>query len=469
VENFSAVILAAGKGTRMKTKKPKVLHCIAGKPLLGYVLDAVLSAGVGKCVVVGGYGFQEVAEYVKKHTNGNVVMVYQKEQLGTAHALMQAESELGSNEGHVLVVCGDTPLITSKTLANLMKCHIDNFSDATVLTTMKQDPTGYGRIIRDSSGKFKRIVEQKDASSEELRINEINTGIYCFSLKGLFDALKNISADNAQKEYYLTDIIELYNKNNRLVCAYLCEDEVEVMGVNDLKQLSDAEHMLRKRLLNDLMYRGVRIIDPSTVYIDESVLIEPEVVIYPNTIIEGSTKIGSKSVIGPSSRIIDCDVGENCTVQYSVVRDSVIGDNCTVGPFANIRPGSKIGSGVKIGDFVEVKKSQIGDNSKVPHLSYIGDAVIGADVNIGAGTITCNYDGKDKHTTVINDGAFIGSNTSLVAPVEIGARAVVAAGSTITKNVPDNALGVARQRQVNKEGWAKRKLEVKGQGSEIKE
>lgn len=455
---FGSVVLAAGKGTRMKTGKPKVLHRIAGKPLLGHVLDVVFEAGVDKSVVVAGYGIEEVAEYLKKYTTGDVDIVLQEHQLGTAHALLQTKKVLEHHQGNILVICGDTPLIKPKTLADFMKYHLDSRADVTVLTTLKQDPTGYGRIIRDGSEKVKRIVEQKDASQEELEVKEINTGVYCFALKDLFNALSHISADNAQGEYYLTDIIELYNKEGLAVRAHICEDDTEVMGVNDLKQLSDADKIFRERLLYDLMKNGVRIVDPMTVYIDEAVTIEAGVVIYPNTIIEGSTKIGANSAIGPNSRIINSNIGKSCTVQYSVVNDSFIGDNSSVGPFANVRPDSRIGMRAKIGDFVEIKKSQIGDDSKVPHLSYIGDAEIGMGVNIGAGTITCNYDGKNKHTTVINDGAFIGSNTSLVAPVEIGKKSIVAAGSTITKNVPSGALGVARQKQVNRNGYADRKL-----------
>ncbi|MBM7855204.1 bifunctional UDP-N-acetylglucosamine pyrophosphorylase/glucosamine-1-phosphate N-acetyltransferase [Desulfohalotomaculum tongense] len=449
---LAAVILAAGKGTRMKSKLPKVLHQVGGKPMLGHVLDAVVKAGAEKTVVVAGYGAEQVESFVGNRAQ----VVYQEQQLGTAHALMQAAGILESFPGHILVVCGDTPLITPETLSQLVKCHADNQASATVLTTVMQDPTGYGRVIRDEQGRVDRIVEQKDGTPEELAVQEINTGFYCFAVPGLFDALKQISSDNAQGEYYLPDIIKIYNRQNKVVAASLCNDPREVMGVNNRQQLAAAEKELRARVLNRLMNDGVTVIDPAATYVDSTVTIEPDTVLYPGTILEGDVKIAGGCYVGPNTRIVSSIIGPGCRVQYSVVMDSEIGPGCTIGPFAYIRPECKLGSGVKIGDFVEVKKSEIGNNSKVPHLSYIGDSIIGKDVNVGAGTITCNYDGKKKHRTEINDGAFIGSNTNLVAPVKVGAGAVIAAGSTITKDVPRGALGVARGRQINKENWVKK-------------
>lgn len=451
---LAAVILAAGKGTRMKSAQPKVLHRVGGKPMLGHVLDAVIKAGVEKTVVVAGHGREQVQAYVDQ----GVEVVYQERQLGTAHALLQAAGVLKTFSGTVLVVCGDTPLITPKTLLDLFKHHLKSKARATVLTAILEDPTGYGRVIRDEQGRVKRIVEQKDGLPEELVVREINTGIYCFTIPGLFAVLEQISPANAQGEYYLTDIIALYNQRQMLVEACTCEQASEVMGINNRRQLAAAGKVLQTTILNRLMDAGVTIIDPATTYVDSTVIIEPDTILYPGTIIEGNSKISTGAVIGPQVRISDSVIGENCEIQYSIVAGSETGFDCAVGPFAYIRPGTKIGAAVKIGDFVEIKKTIIGDNSKVSHLSYLGDAVIGNNVNIGAGTITCNYDGKNKYVTGIEDDVFIGSNTSLVAPVKLGAGAVIAAGSTITQDVPGHALGVARQRQINKEGWATKKI-----------
>lgn len=447
---LAAVILAAGKGTRMKSALPKVLHRVGGKPMLGHVLEAVQRAGAEKTVVVAGFGKDQVAAYVENHAT----VVLQGEQLGTAHALMQAAPELASFPGHVLVVCGDTPLITAETLSQLVKTHLEQQASATVLTAEMDDPTGYGRVIRDAQGQVERIVEQKDGSPKELAVREINTGFYCFSVAGLFETLQQISTTNAQGEYYLTDIMELYNRQNKVVAACKCSNSSEVLGVNDRRHLAQAELLMRNRVLNRLMDEGVTIIDPATTYVEDTVSVGADAILYPGAILEGSTKVGSGTVIGPNSRLVNVVVGENCHIQYSVITDSEIGFECNIGPFAYLRPGSKLGDHVKVGDFVEIKKTIVGNNSKIPHLSYIGDAVIGHNVNIGAGTITCNYDGKNKYCTEIADGAFVGSNANLVAPVKVGTNAIIAAGSTITKDVPEGALGVARERQVNKNGWS---------------
>lgn len=446
---LAAVILAAGKGTRMKSALPKVLHPVGGKPMLGHVLEAVKRVGAERTVVVAGFGKEQVSSYVGE----NATVVVQREQLGTAHALMQAAPELASFPGHILVLCGDTPLITEQTLSQLVKTHLEQQASATVLTTVMDDPTGYGRVIRDASGRVERIVEQKDGSPEELAVREINTGFYCFAAAGLFETLQQISANNAQGEYYLTDIVELYNRQNKLVAACVGGNADEVMGINDRRQLARAEYLLRHRTLNRLMDEGVTIIDPHNTYVETTVTVGSDVVLYPGTILEGCTAVGSGTVIGPHSRLVNAVVKDNCHIQYSIITDSEIGPGCNIGPFAYIRPGTKLGAGVKVGDFVELKKAIVGNNSKIPHLSYIGDAVIGQNVNIGAGTITCNYDGKNKHVTEINDGAFVGSNANLVAPVKVGANAVIAAGSTITKDIPANALAVAREHQLNKHDW----------------
>lgn len=451
--DLAAVILAAGKGTRMKSKLPKVLHKLCGRPMLSYVIDSAAGSGVEKTVVVAGFG----SDLVAREVGNRAQVVLQQEQLGTAHALMQAGPLLQDFPGNVLVLCGDTPLIDSATLSQLVERHNLAGSAATVLTARLKDPAGYGRVIRNQQGGVTRIVEQKDASPAEIVINEINTGIYCFKAAGLFDALEKITPANAQGEYYLTDIIELYVKEGLAVGAVEVANPGEVTGINDRAQLAGVEALLRQRVLNDLMLSGVTIVDPASTLIDREVRVGMDTIIYPFTIIEGSTSIGGGCVIGPGARLTGAVVGSSVSIQYSVVIDSAIEDRCAIGPYAYLRPGTKLGPGVKIGDFVEIKQSIVGEGSKVPHLSYIGDAHIGKNVNIGAGTITCNYDGQKKWPTRIGDGAFIGSNANLVAPVEVGSRAVIGAGSTISKDVPSGALGVERSKQKVIPDWADKK------------
>lgn len=450
---LAAVILAAGKGTRMKSDLPKVLHSVCGRPMLGHVINAVAQAGVNKTVVVAGFGSQRVTEYL----GDQAAVVLQQEQLGTAHALMQAETELQGYPGDLLVVCGDTPLLRGETLARLAEQHRVSGAAATLLTAEMADPTGYGRVIRSASGAVERIVEQKDASPEERLVKEINTGVYCFRVPGLFDALKQITPANAQGEYYLTDIIQIFGQRDLTVQAVRLEDAQEVQGINDRIQLSGAEAVLRRRVLENLMVQGVTIVDPANTYVEQGVQVGRDTIILPFTFLQGGTVIGNHCAIGPGSKIKDCVIGDGSEIQYSVLLDSQVGKQAFIGPYAYIRPGTILGDGVKVGDFVEIKKSTIGNGSKVPHLSYVGDATVGEKVNIGAGTITCNYDGKNKFQTVLEDGAFIGSNTNLVAPVKVGQGAVIAAGSTITKNVPDQALAVARERQTNLADWAKKR------------
>lgn len=449
----AAVILAAGKGTRMKSERPKVLHKICGKPMIVHVIDAVEKAGAEKTVVVVGYKGEEV----EKELGGRVTTVYQREQLGTAHALLQARSVLEGYKGRILVVCGDTPLVSYDTLRKLVGESERASASATVLTAVLEDPSGYGRIIRDAGGNVSKIVEQKDAGPDELAVREINAGIYCFAAEGLFEALSGLDSDNAQGEYYLTDIIEVYKNKGLKVNALSSADPLEILGVNDRRQLARVEKIMRKRILERLMISGVTVVDPDTTYIDSEVSIGRDTIIYPFTIIEGDTVIGDRCSIGPSARLINVKLGENTKVEQSTVCDSIIGSDCLIGPYAYIRPGCVIGQKVKVGDFVELKKVSIGNGSKVPHLTYMGDARVGEGVNVGAGTITCNYDGKRKHPTYIGDGAFIGSNTNLVAPVTIGEKAVIGAGSTITKDVPPGALGVARSRQKVYDNWKGRK------------
>ncbi|MEW6697530.1 MAG: bifunctional UDP-N-acetylglucosamine diphosphorylase/glucosamine-1-phosphate N-acetyltransferase GlmU [Bacillota bacterium] len=450
---LAAVILAAGKGTRMKSDLPKVLHKICGRPMLGHVLNAVAAAGVSQTAVVAGFGAQQVRDFL----GDNARVVLQEEQLGTAHALLQAAGEFADYTGDLLVVCGDTPLLRAATLAELAQRHRESKAAATLLTAEMADPTGYGRVIRNLDGSVARIVEQKDASPEERLVKEINTGVYCFSGPGLFDALKEISPANAQGEYYLTDIIQIFVQRGRMVQAVTLGDAQEVQGINDRIQLSRAEAVLRRRVLEDLMVQGVTIVDPHNTYVDPTVTIGRDTVILPYTFLHGKTEIGSGCTIGPGNRITDCVIGDQVEIQYSVLLESRIGSHTVIGPYAYIRPGTIIGEHAKVGDFVEIKKSVIGNGSKIPHLSYVGDATIGERVNVGAGTITCNYDGKNKYQTILEDGAFIGSNTNLVAPVKVGRDAVIAAGSTITKDVPDHALAVARERQTNLADWAKKR------------
>lgn len=451
-----AVILAAGQGTRMKSKQYKVLHPVCGKPMVQHVVDQVLQLGLEKLVTVVGFG----AEQVKAQIGDKSEFAFQQEQLGTAHAVMQASHYLQDEDGVTLVVCGDTPLITAETMKALLEHHLATNAKATILTAVTEDPTGYGRIIRNRDGHVEKIVEHKDATEEERAIKEINTGTYCFDNKSLFEALRNVSNNNVQGEYYLTDIIEILKTKGEIVSAYQAHSFEETIGVNDRIALSRAEKIMRERINRKHMINGVTIIDPEHTYISLEAEIGRDTVIYPGTIIEGKTVIGEDCIIGPHSEIKNCSVGNGTTIRHSVAHDSEIGNDVTIGPFAHIRPSSKISDEVRIGNFVEIKKSTFGKGSKASHLSYIGDAEVGANVNLGCGSITVNYDGKNKYMTKIEDGAFIGCNANLIAPVTIGKGAYVAAGSTITDDVPGNALSIARARQVNKENYVER-LHVK--------
>jgi bifunctional UDP-N-acetylglucosamine pyrophosphorylase/glucosamine-1-phosphate N-acetyltransferase len=454
---LAAVILAAGKGTRMKSDLSKVLHDVCGIPMISHVMDAARKAGCENMIVVVGFGGDQVAEAIEDRGE----IVYQREQLGTAHALHQAAGALGGFDGDVLVLCGDTPLVTSSSLAKLMAAHRESDAYATVFTAQLDNPAGYGRVIRDGRGMVSAIVEQKDASPEELKIREINTGIYCFKSEGLFQSLARLKPDNAQGEYYLPDLIGLYSKEGKKVAAVSGADPVEIMGVNDRCQLALAREAMSRRINTEIMLSGVTLVDPSSVYIDAGVVIGRDTVVYPNTIIQGQAVIGEGCAIGPFSQVIAARIGDGVTVRMSVVENSDIGSGSTIGPYSYIRPGCVLEGQVKVGDFVELKKVKIGRGTKVPHLSYVGDAVLGEKVNVGAGTITCNYDGEKKWTTVVEDNAFIGSNSNLVAPVRVGKGSVIGAGSTITKDVPDDALGVARGAQKNIPQWSRRKKTLK--------
>jgi bifunctional UDP-N-acetylglucosamine pyrophosphorylase / glucosamine-1-phosphate N-acetyltransferase len=447
-----AIILAAGQGTRMKSKLYKVLHPVCGKPMVEHVVDQVSKLNLEKLVTIVGFG----AEQVKAQIGEKSEFALQEEQLGTAHAVMQAASHLGDKEGVTLVICGDTPLITADTMKALLEHHSKTNAKATILTAIAEDPTGYGRIIRNDEGHVEKIVEHKDATEEERKVKEINTGTYCFDNKLLFEALTKVSNDNAQGEYYLPDVIEILKKQGEIVSAYQTDAFEETLGVNDRVALSQAEKIMRARINHTHTMNGVTIIDPEHTYISADAEIGRDTVIYPGTIIEGKTVIGEDCIIGPNSEIKNCVIGNRTSIRHSVAHDSEIGNDVTIGPFAHIRPLSKISDDVRIGNFVEVKKSTFGKGSKASHLSYIGDAEVGANVNLGCGSITVNYDGKHKHLTKIEDGAFIGCNANLIAPVTIGKGAYVAAGSTITEDVPGNALSIARARQVNKENYVER-------------
>lgn len=452
MSNLAAVILAAGKGTRMKSVLPKVLHEVGGKPMVQHVLDAAKEAGAEKNVVVIGFGAESVAESLKDQGE----FAIQAEQLGTGHAVMQAREKLAGFAGTVMVLCGDTPLLTGETLHSLFAAHSKAKAAATVLTAVMPDPSGYGRVIRDAKGNVLKIVEQKDAKPVELAVQEVNTGIYCFEKEVLFDALDHIGCENQQGEYYLTDVIGILVNSGSKVWAVEAKNSEETLGVNSRLQLAQAEKVLRVRKLEALMTEGVTIMDPDSTFVDAEVTIASDTILYPFTWLEGNTKIGHGCRIGPNTRIQHTEIGDNVTLQFVYAHECKIGDDVIAGPYVHLRPNTVLSKGVKIGNFVEVKNSYVGEKSKLPHLSYIGDTDMGSGINMGCGTITVNYDGKKKYRTTIENDAFIGCNSNLVAPVTVSQGAYVAAGSTVTKNVPPNSLGVARARQVNIEGWAEK-------------
>lgn len=448
MRNCYGIILAAGEGKRMKSKLPKVLHKVCGKPMIDHIIEAMNGANVNDLIVVVGHK----AEIVKEHLDNKVSTAFQEKQLGTGHAVMCCEDFLKDKEGTVIILAGDAPLITSETISKVFDYHVKNGYSATILTADAEDPTGLGRIIRNEQGDIERIVEHKDATEDERNIKEVNSANYCFDIQELLKALKKIDNDNAQGEYYLTDTIEIIKNSGKKVGAYKT-DFVEFMAVNSRVQLQEASDAMNKRTLKRLMDEGVTIINPNNTYIDSDAKIGMDTVIYPGTIIEGKCIIGEDCIIGPNSRIVKSEIGNGVEIQNSVVLESAVGDETHVGPFAYIRPESVIGKKVRIGDFVEIKKSSIGDGTKVSHLTYIGDAEVGEKCNFGCGTVFVNYDGSKKYKTKIGNHAFIGCNCNLIAPIEIGDNAYLAAGSTITDNVPDGSLAIARERQVNKDGW----------------
>ena len=451
MKNRYAVILAAGQGTRMKSKLYKVLHPVCGKPMVQHIVDKVKQLDIRQIVCIIGYG----AEKVKETIGDSVRYVVQKEQLGTAHAVLQAETLLTEKDGVTIVLCGDTPLITKETMEKLLDHHERSGAKATVLTARTSQPFGYGRVIRNEKGHVERIVEEKDATAEEKRIQEINTGTYCFDNQSLFQALRLVKNDNAQGEYYLPDVMEILRKQNEVIAAFLTDDFEETIGINDRIALSKAEAIMKRRINEKHMQNGVTIIDPDNTYLSPDATIGQDTVIYPGTMVRGNVTIGEGCAIGPYTEIKDSIIGNDTLIRQSVIHDSEIGDRVSIGPFAHIRPQSVLGDEIKIGNFVEVKKSTLDRGSKASHLSYIGDAEIGKGVNLGCGSITVNYDGQNKSMTKVEDGAFIGCNVNLIAPVTVGQGAYVAAGSTITDDVPEYALSIARARQTNKEGYVK--------------
>ncbi|MBL6009288.1 bifunctional UDP-N-acetylglucosamine diphosphorylase/glucosamine-1-phosphate N-acetyltransferase GlmU [Bacillus halotolerans] len=446
-----AVVLAAGQGTRMKSKLYKVLHPVCGKPMVEHVVDEALKLSLTKLVTIVGHG----AEEVKKQLGDKSEYALQAEQLGTAHAVKQAQPFLADEKGVTIVICGDTPLLTAETMEAMLKEHTQKEAKATILTAVAEDPTGYGRIIRGESGAVQKIVEHKDASEEERLVTEINTGTYCFDNEALFRAIDQVSNNNVQGEYYLPDVIEILKNEGETVAAYQTGNFQETLGVNDRVALSQAELFMKERINKRHMQNGVTLIDPMNTYISPEAVIGSDTVIYPGTVIKGEVQIGEDTIIGPHTEIMNSSIGSRTVIKQSVVNNSKVGNDVNIGPFAHIRPDSVIGNEVKIGNFVEIKKTQFGDRSKASHLSYVGDAEVGTDVNLGCGSITVNYDGKNKYLTKIEDGAFIGCNSNLVAPVTVGEGAYVAAGSTVTEDVPGKALAIARARQVNKDDYVK--------------
>ncbi|MEE6677666.1 bifunctional UDP-N-acetylglucosamine diphosphorylase/glucosamine-1-phosphate N-acetyltransferase GlmU [Limosilactobacillus fermentum] len=450
--NKNAIILAAGKGTRMKSKLHKVLHQVCGKTMVEHVLTQLQAANIQNIVTVVGYG----ADTVKDALGDQVRYALQKQQLGTGHAVMQTEDLLGELAGQTLVVSGDTPLFTAATFNYLFQYHEQHHAAVTILTSKAPDPTGYGRIVRNEIGIVERIVEQKDASVEEQAIHEINTGVYCFDNQKLFAALKRLTNDNAQGEYYLTDVIGILKEEGEIVTAYQMEDFDESMGVNDRSALAKATKIMQKRINTQLMKDGVTLVDPETAYIDADVQIGQDTVIEGNVVIKGRTTIGADCLIGAGSRIEDSTLHDDVTIMSSTLERSEVHSGADVGPNSHLRPEAELGENVHVGNFCEVKKAYIGAGTKVGHLSYIGDATLGKNINVGCGVVFVNYDGTNKLHTNVGDHAFIGSNSNIVAPVNIAADSFVAAGSTITDSTEQFDMAIARARQVNKPGYAKK-------------
>ncbi len=452
MSDLHVVILAAGKGRRMHSRVAKVLHRVGGRTLIGHALRVARTLDAASTTVVVGHLAEQVTAALAGEPGLHVVV--QEAQLGTAHALLQTAPLFEGVAGRLLLLSGDVPLLRPETLRRVLDVHEASGAAATVLTATAVRPYGYGRIVR-SGGRIARIVEERDASPAQRKIHEINAGLYVFDLAPLFPAIRQIAASNAQGEYYLTDLVGLYRRRRLVVETVVLPDTTEIRGINSRTELAEVAALVRQGKNEELMGSGVTIVDPATTYIDQDVEVGADTVIHPGVLLEGRTRIGAACEIHAGVRIVDSTIGDRVVVNnYCVITESTIAEGARVGPFAHIRPGSEIRHDARVGNFVELKKTVLGEGSKANHLTYLGDAVVGDHVNVGAGTITCNYDGVQKHQTVIEDGAFIGSDSQLVAPVRVGAGAYVAAGSSITKDVPPGALAIARGRQENKEGWA---------------
>jgi bifunctional UDP-N-acetylglucosamine pyrophosphorylase / glucosamine-1-phosphate N-acetyltransferase len=454
-QDTHVVVLAAGQGTRMKSSLPKVLHKLVGRPLIEHVLRAADAIAPATTTVIVGHGSDEVMRGLSARSS--LQYAVQQPQLGTAHALQQAERALTGRTGTVVLLSGDVPMLKTSTLQRLVETHRGAGAAATVVTATIDRPYGYGRIVR-TEGRIARIVEERDASPAEKKIKEINSGIYAFDLAPLFDALRGIASQNAQGEFYLTDLVAIYRRRKMLVETLLIEDAQEIRGINSRTELAEVGRVVRQTKNEELMAAGVTLIDPATTYIERDVEVGPDTVIHPGVILEGQTRIGAACEIQGHVRIADSTIGNNVTVNnFCLVVGARVADGAAIGPFAHLRPESDIGEGARIGNFVELKKTTMGAGSKANHLAYLGDATIGANVNVGAGTITCNYDGAKKHQTVIEDGAFIGSDSQLVAPITVGRGAYVGTGTTVRENVPPGALAVSAGKQRNIEGWVEKK------------
>lgn len=451
MRDMITLILAAGHGKRMKSKKHKVLHAVTGIPMLKHVTDLAKSLDSKETVCVVGHEKEQLLPLLEAES---VKWVVQDKQLGTGHAVKMGASFFENQEIDVLVLYGDTPLISSKTMTDFIKYHRENDFAASLISTKVSDPTGYGRIVRDASDLFTRIVEHKEATEEEMAIDEINSGICLFKATLLSEYLDRLKNNNAQGEYYLTDVFEALKNDAHSIGAFIADNPDELMGINNRVQLAEAEVYAQQVIIKKHQENGVTILSPCATTIERDVIIGMDTVVYPGTVLKGQTEIGENCVIGPNADITDSKVGNDITIKHSTVIESSIDDLSNIGPYAYLRPKSRIGKDVKIGDFVEVKNSEIGDGTKISHLTYVGDGIVGKRTNIGCGVVFVNYDGERKHLTEVGDDAFIGCNTNLIAPVKVGDGAYIAAGSTINEEVPANNLAIARARQVNKADWS---------------
>jgi bifunctional UDP-N-acetylglucosamine pyrophosphorylase / glucosamine-1-phosphate N-acetyltransferase len=459
VTDIHIVILAAGKGTRMKSNLPKVLHEISGLSLIARVLRTAAGLKPASTTVVVGHGAEQVKAALGD--SAGIDFVAQEQQLGTGHALLQARPLLEGRKGTVVLLSGDVPLLTVNSLQALLAEHTESAAAATVITANVARPFGYGRIVR-TNGRITKIVEEKDTTPAQRAITEINSGIYAFDLEPLFDALDSIGTANKQGEYYLPDLVAIYRKQKRTLATWTVARTEEIRGINSRTELAEVSTMVRQQKNEELMAAGVTLIDPATTYVDADVVVGPDTVIYPCVFLEGSTTIGAACEIHSGSRILNSTVGDRvCVRNHTVVSDSTVESGAFLGPFAHIRPSSHIGQDAHVGNFVELKKTKLGKGAKANHLAYLGDAAIGEKTNIGAGTITCNYDGAKKHQTTIGDGVFVGSNSTLVAPLTLADGSYIAAGSAVTADVPAGALAIGRARQENKDGWVQQRTQKK--------